>query len=52
MDFYNLMKTAADEVNIEFNEQMYDRFMQYMRLVQEWNQKINLTAITEDEEIY
>ena len=50
MDFYNLMKTAADEVNIEFNEQMYDRFIKYMRLVQEWNQKINLTAITEDEE--
>ena len=23
MDFYNIMKTAADEVNIEFNEEMY-----------------------------
>lgn len=50
MDFYNIMKTAADEVNIQFDEQMYDRFIKYMRLVQEWNQKINLTAITEDEE--
>ena len=50
MDFYNIMKTAADEVNVQFDEQMYDRFIKYMRLVQEWNQKINLTAITEDEE--
>ncbi|WP_024614026.1 16S rRNA (guanine(527)-N(7))-methyltransferase RsmG [Clostridium sp. Ade.TY] len=50
MDFYNIMKTAADEVNIQFDEKMYDKFIKYMRLVQEWNQKINLTAITEDEE--
>ena len=50
MDFYNIMKTAADEVNIEFNEDMYNKFIKYMRLVQEWNQKINLTAITEDED--
>lgn len=50
MDFYDIMKTAADEVNIEFNEDMYNKFIKYMRLVQEWNQKINLTAITEDEE--
>ncbi|MDQ0151108.1 16S rRNA (guanine(527)-N(7))-methyltransferase RsmG [Eubacterium multiforme] len=50
MDFYNLMKTAADEVNIEFNEDMYNKFIKYMKLVQEWNEKINLTAITEDEE--
>ena len=50
MDFYNIMKTAADEVNIEFNEEMYNKFIKYMRLVQEWNQKINLTAITEDED--
>ncbi|MEG1004036.1 16S rRNA (guanine(527)-N(7))-methyltransferase RsmG [Clostridium sp.] len=50
MDFYDIMKIAADEVNIEFNEDMYNKFIKYMRLVQEWNQKINLTAITEDEE--
>lgn len=50
MDFYDIMKIAADEVNIEFNDDMYNKFIKYMRLVQEWNQKINLTAITEDEE--
>lgn len=50
MEFYNIMKTAADEVNVEFNEEKYEKFIKYMRLVQEWNQKINLTAITEDDE--
>lgn len=50
MKFYDIMKTAADEVSIEFNEDKYEKFIKYMRLVQEWNQKINLTAITEDDE--
>lgn len=50
MEFYNIMKIAADEVNVEFNEEKYEKFIKYMRLVQEWNQKINLTAITEDDE--
>lgn len=50
MSFYNLMKEAAADVNMNLSEEQYDKFMKYMRLVQEWNQKINLTAITEDEE--
>lgn len=50
MEFYNIMKTACDEVSMEFNEKKYENFIKYMRLVQEWNQKINLTAITEDDE--
>ncbi|MGL4874536.1 MAG: 16S rRNA (guanine(527)-N(7))-methyltransferase RsmG [Clostridium sp.] len=48
MEFYNIMKTAADEVSMDFNEEKYEKFIKYMRLVQEWNQKVNLTAITED----
>lgn len=50
MSFYDIMKKASDDVNMEFNEAKYDKFIKYMRLVQEWNEKINLTAITEDEE--
>ncbi len=50
MSFYNIMKKASDDVNMEFNEEKYNKFIKYMRLVQEWNEKINLTAITEDEE--
>ena len=51
MIFWDLMKTAADDVKIELTETQYEQFIKYMRLVQEWNEKINLTAITEDEEV-
>ena len=50
MSFKDLMKEAAKDVDMEFTDKQYEKFIKYMRLVQEWNQKINLTAITEDEE--
>lgn len=50
MKFFDLMKVAAKDVNLELTEVQYEQFIKYMRLVQEWNEKINLTAITEDEE--
>lgn len=50
MSFFEIMKKAADDVNMNFDEVTYEKFIKYMRLVQEWNQKVNLTAITEDEE--
>ena len=50
MKFFDLMKIAANDVGIELTEIQYEQFIKYMRLVQEWNEKINLTAITEDEE--
>ena len=51
MKFFELMKTAANDVELELTEQQYEQFIKYMRLLQEWNEKINLTAITEDEEV-
>lgn len=45
------MKEAANEVGLELTEVQYEQFIKYMRLLQEWNEKINLTAITEDEEV-
>ena len=50
MEFFDLMSTAAKDVGIELTEEQYEKFIKYMRLVQEWNEKINLTAITEDNE--
>lgn len=38
-------------LNIELEPQMLDRFEAYARLLIEWNQKMNLTAITAPEEI-
>ena len=51
MEFYELMTRAAEDVGLEMTEDKYNKFIKYMRLLQEWNEKINLTAITEDEEI-
>lgn len=51
MKFFDLMKRAANEVGLELTELQYEQFIKYMRLLQEWNEKINLTAITDDEEV-
>ena len=51
MKFFDLMKEAANEVGLELTEVQYEQFIKYMRLLQEWTEKINLTAITEDEEV-
>ena len=50
MSFYELMERASQDVGMSFNEEKYNKFIKYMRLVQEWNEKVNLTAILEDEE--
>ena len=51
MEFFELMKTASNDAGLEFTEMQYEQFIKYMRLLQEWNEKINLTAITEDKDV-
>ena len=51
MKFYNLLLSASEDVGLQLTSDHYDKFILYMRLIQEWNEKINLTAILEDEEI-
>ena len=51
MKFFDLMAKAAEDVGLQLSQEQYEGFMKYMRLLQEWNEKINLTAITEDEEV-
>ena len=50
-DFSNLMKQYAKEIEIVFTEEQIEKFYRYMNLLIEWNEKINLTAITKPEEI-
>lgn len=38
-------------LKIEISEEKIEKFFKYMRLLQEWNEKINLTAIIEDKEV-
>lgn len=37
---------------LEVNSAQMEQFSAYYRLLVEWNQKMNLTAITEKEEVY
>ena len=49
--YFDIMKKSADQLNLSFTETQYNQFVQYKTLLKEWNEKLNLTAITEDEEI-
>lgn len=51
MDFYNLMSKSAEDVGLQLSREQYEKFIIYMKLLQEWNEKVNLTAIVEDEDI-
>ena len=42
---------GAKELNIELKEENIDRFLKYKELLKEWNEKINITTITDDVEI-
>lgn len=51
MEYFQLIETACKSVGMNLTKEKYDKFMLYKDLLKEWNEKINLTAITEDEEI-
>ena len=44
-------KNMCLDFNIELTDEMIEQFFLYKELLQEWNEKINLTAITEEKEI-
>lgn len=45
-------KEAVEALGFTVTEQMMEQFAKYTTFLQEWNEKINLTAITETEEVY
>jgi len=45
------MKASCEDVNLILDEDKFNSFITYMKLLQEWNQKINLTSIIEDEQV-
>lgn len=49
--YYDVLTIAASNVELEINEEKYDQFLKYKDLLKDWNEKVNLTAITEDEQI-
>ena len=51
MDFKGYLKDAADKYGIILSEKQLEQFDQYFQLLIEWNEKINLTAITDPKEV-
>lgn len=51
MEYFNIMNSACLDVGLTINEESYKKFIEYKDLIKFWNEKVNLTAITEDEQI-
>ena len=50
-EFDESLVKYAKKINININETQLEKFYSYMQLLLEWNKKINLTAITDENEI-
>lgn len=47
----DLLVDGAKQLGIDLSDKQVEQFMRYKELLQEWNEKMNLTAITEDREV-
>lgn len=47
-DFSNILKKCFDKQGISYTDKQISDFELYFELLKEWNEKINLTAITDD----
>lgn len=50
-EFKKVLYEKVKQIGIELKEEQLEKFYLYMNILLEWNEKINLTAITNEEEI-
>ena len=50
-DFRNKMIELSSKINVDITEEQIEKHFEYMNLLLEWNEKINLTAITAQEDV-
>ncbi len=50
-EFEKILCDKLKEIDITINKVQVEQFFNYMKLLLEWNEKINLTAITDENEI-
>ena len=50
-EFSNKIKQISKDINIKIDDEQAEKFYNYMNSLLEWNEKINLTAITEPNDI-
>lgn len=48
----NILEQGFRQFNIPYNQEIDNKFIKYKDLLKEWNQKINITAIEDDDEIF
>lgn len=51
MNSINTLLDGIVDLNMELSQEQQNQFIKYKRLLKEWNEKINITAITDDVEI-
>lgn len=51
MDYFDILNKASNNESLEYSEYKHKQFMRYKDLIKEWNEKVNLTAIKDDEGI-
>lgn len=50
-EFFEKMNNLANDINVEITDSQIEKFYIYMYRILEWNKKINLTAIEDEDEI-
>ena len=50
-EFSKILEGYAREIDLDISSEQAKKFYQYMNLLLEWNEKINLTAITEPKDV-
>ncbi|RKD22243.1 16S rRNA m(7)G-527 methyltransferase [Caminicella sporogenes DSM 14501] len=51
MNNFDILKKGGEELGLDIDGSMIDKFLKFKDLLIEYNKKINLTGITEDEEV-
>lgn len=51
MELKDILKDGSKEMNIEITDHQIDQLIKYKDILLEWNQKMNLTAISEEKEV-
>lgn len=49
-EFNQIFDEECKKNNIEISEEKYEKFFKYMKLILDWNEKVNLTAIKDEKE--
>ncbi|MCX7843340.1 MAG: 16S rRNA (guanine(527)-N(7))-methyltransferase RsmG [Clostridia bacterium] len=49
--FITVLKEGARELGLSLNDIQVEKFLKYMAILKEWNEKMNLTAIEDDHDV-